>query len=75
MDLTELQSSFDIKSKEMEKLKNEKNIVVKQYRQLKAKNEKDVSGFSQGAMADSLETDPRVSIYTYVVILYHTYSN
>jgi len=56
----------------MEKLKDENRLVLKQYRQLKEKTEKDVvAGFSQGAIPDSLGTDPEVRMcICYCTILY-----
>ena len=64
VDLSDLQSRLEIKSQAMEKLKEENRVVLKQYRQLKAKNEKDVAGLAHGAIPDSLETDPAVSVST-----------
>ena len=57
----------------MEKLKEENRVVLKQYRQLKAKNEKDIAGLSHGAIPDSLETDPAVSVSTCNCVMLFTY--
>jgi len=72
VELSDLDSKFKTKSLAMEKMKEEHRLVLKQYRQLKVKTEKDVAaGFSQGAISDSLETDPgvRMCIY-YCIMLY-----
>ena len=54
----------------MKTLKEEHRLVLKQYRQLKIKSEKDVAaGFSQGAISDSFEIDPGVRICIYYCIM------
>ena len=70
----ELRSELEVKSREMDKLKNENKTLTNKYVQLKRKlnvNEDDPAMASQTTVLDSLEQDPEV--YTYIICVANMY--
>ena len=72
-DINGLQSEFDTKLKEIGNLQGEHQMVLKQYRQLKEKENlkvKDSGMFSEYSVPDSLQYDPKVCVINYSITMY-----